>query len=77
MNNSIKLDKGEKAKLCYMNTQTHRGCTETDDNYIGIAKDVRILFHTSDCQLNRPLPKGKNKKVIGIMKNGLGRQIIK
>ena len=60
-----------------MNTQTHRVCTETDDNYIGIAKDVRILFYTSDCQLNRPLPKGKNKKVIGIMKNGLGRQIIK
>ena len=73
MNDSIKLNKGEKAKLFYMNTQTHRVCTKTDDNYIGIAK----LFHTSDYQLNRPLPKGKNRKIIGIMKNGLGGQIIK
>ena len=77
MNDSIKLNKGEKAKLFYMNTQTHRVCTKTDDNYIGIAKDFRILFHTSDYQLNRPLPKGKNRKIIGIMKNGLGEQIIK
>ena len=29
-------------------------------------------FDTSNYQLNRPLPKGKNKKVIGLMKNKLG-----
>ena len=30
-----------------------------------------------DFEVNRPLPKGKNKKVIGLMKDKLGGQITK
>ena len=30
----------------------------------------------SNCKLNRPLPKGKNQKVIGLMKDELGEKIM-
>ena len=40
-------------------------------------KDVETRFDTSNFQIDRPLPKGKNKKVIGLMKDELGGQIIK
>ena len=38
--------------------------------------DVETTFDTSNYELNRPLPKGKNKKVIGFMKDELGRKIM-
>ena len=37
---------------------------KTEDIYSDIAKDVKTSFNTSICELNRPLSKGKNKKVI-------------
>ena len=42
-----------------------------------LQKHVETRFHTSNCQLDRSLPKGKNKKVIGLMRYELGRKIIK
>ena len=33
-------------------------------------------FDRSNCKLNRPLPKGKNQKVIGLMKDELGEKIM-
>ena len=36
-----------------------------------IAEDIQTRFNTSNYELNRPLPKGKNKKVIGLMKDEL------
>ena len=42
-----------------------------------IAEDVETRLDTSNFALDRPLPKGKNKKVIGLMKDELGGQIIK
>ena len=42
-----------------------------------VAKDVEKSFDTSNFEIDRPLPKGKNKKVIGLMKNELGGQITK
>ena len=41
-----------------------------------IAKDVEKRFDASNCEVNRPLPTGKNKKVIGLMKDELGGNII-
>ena len=35
---------------------------KTDDIYKDIAKDVETRFDASNCVLDRPLPKGKNKK---------------
>ena len=43
--------------------------------YIFIANDVENRFDTSNYEVNRPLPMGKNK-VIGLMKDELGRKII-
>ena len=49
---------------------------KTNDFYKDIASDVEKRFDTSNYACNRPLPTGKNKKVIGIMKNELGGEII-
>ena len=46
---------------------------KADYIYKDIAQDVETRFDTSNYELDRPLPKGKNKKVIGLMKDELGR----
>ena len=48
----------------------------TNDFYKDIANDVDKRFDTSNYELNRPLPTGKNKKIIGLMKDELGGKII-
>ena len=50
---------------------------KTDDIYKDIAEDVETRFVTSNYELERPLPKGKNKKVIGSTKDQLGGKIRK
>ena len=42
---------------------------KTDDIYKGIAEDVEARFDASNYELDRLLSKGKNKKVIGLMKD--------
>ena len=49
---------------------------KTNDFYKDIANDVEIRFDTSNYEVNRLLPVGKNKKVIGLMKDELGGKII-
>ena len=49
---------------------------KSEDFYNGIANDVEKRFDTSNYEVNRPLPTGKNKKVIGLMKDELGGKII-
>ena len=49
---------------------------KTDNFYKDIANDVEKRFDTSNYEVNRPLPTGKNKKVIGLMKDELGGKII-
>ena len=44
--------------------------------YKGFAEDVETRFDTSNYELHRSLQKGKNKKVIGLMKNELGAKIM-
>ena len=67
----------ENAKLCYMDTDSFIVHVKTNDIYKGIAEDVVKRFDTSNFEIDRPLPKGKNKKVIGLMKDELGGQIMK
>ena len=50
---------------------------KTDDIYKDIAEDVETKFHTSNFEMDRWLPKGKNERVIGIMKDELSGQIMK
>ena len=59
-------------KLCYMDTDSFIINIKTEDFYKDIADDVEKRFDTSNYEVNRPLPKGKNKKVIGLMKDELG-----
>ena len=48
--------------------------TKTKYFYKDIADDVEKRFDTSNYEIDRPLPKGKNKKVIGLMKNELAEK---
>ena len=50
---------------------------EIDYIYKDIAEDVETWFDTSNFETDRPLPKGKNKKVIRLLKEKLGGQIVK
>ena len=46
------------------------------DFYEDIGNDVEKRFDTSNYEVNRPLPKGRNKKVIELMKDELGGKIM-
>ena len=49
---------------------------KNDGIYKDIAEDVETRFDTSNYELERPLPKGKRKKVIRIVKNELDGKIM-
>ena len=53
----------------YMDADRFIVYIKPEDIYIAIAKDVEMRFDTSNYESDRPLPKGKNKKVIGLMKD--------
>ena len=59
-------------KLCYMDTDSLIMNIKIKNFYKDIAQDVEERFDTSNYDVDRPLPKGKNKKVIGLMKNEIG-----
>ena len=63
-------------KLCYMDTDSFIKNIKTNDFYKYIANDVENRFDTSNYEVNRPLPTGKNNKIIGLMKDELGGKII-
>ena len=68
---------GNDVKLCYMDTDSLIMNIKTEEFYKDIANDVEKRFDTSNYEVNRPLPTGKNKKVIGLMKDELGGKIIR
>ena len=59
-----------------MNTDSVIINIKTQDFYEDIANNVEERFDTSNYEVNRPLPKGKNKKLIGLMKDELGGKIM-
>ena len=72
----VKQKYGERAKLFYMHTDSFIVYIKTDNIYKDIAEDVETRFGTSNYGLHRLLPKGKIKKVIGLMRNELGGEIM-
>ena len=72
----LKPKYNDNVKLCYMDTDSFVMNIKTNDFYKDIANDVEKRFNTSNYECNRPLPIGKNKKVIGLMKDELGGKII-
>ena len=60
---------GNGAKLCYMDMDSFIMNIKTEDFYKDVDNDVDKRFDTSNYEVDRPLPIGKNKKVIGLMKD--------
>ena len=65
----VKPKYGENAKPCHMDTERFTVHVKTEDIYKDIAEDVETRFDASNFELDRPLPKGKNKIVIALMKD--------
>ena len=72
----MKKKYGDIVELCYMDTDRLIMNIKTKDFYKDIAQAVEERFDTSSYDVDRPLPKGKNKKVTGLMKDELGGGII-
>ena len=66
----------DNVKLCFMDTDSFIMNIKTEDFYKDVANDVERRFDTSNYEVDRPLPTGKNKKVIVLMKDELGGRII-
>ena len=56
---------GDRAKLCYTDTDSFIINIKTEDFFEDISNDVKKWFDTSNCNKNdkRPLPIGMNKKL--------------
>ena len=70
---------GDRFKLCYMDTDSLIYSIKTEDFYSDILPDIESRFDTSGYPNDRsgPLPAGKNKKVVGLMKDELSGEIMK
>ena len=72
----IKPKYQNNAKLCSMDTDSFIINIKTEDFYKDIANDVEKRFDTSNYEVDRPLRKAKNIKIIGLMKDELGGKIM-
>ena len=73
----LKPKYGDRVRLCCMNTDSFVTYIGTQDFYKDIANDVDKWFDTSNYKKDeRPLPIGKNKKVIRMFKDELGGKIM-
>ena len=59
-----------------MDTDSFIVYIKTDYILKDIVEDVKTRFDTSNYESDRPLPKGKNKKVIALMKDELGGKMM-
>ena len=64
----IKPKYGERAKLCYTDTDSFVIRIKTEDFFEDISNDVEKWFDTSNYDENddRPFPIGKNKRIPGL-----------
>ena len=69
---------GDRARLCYTDTDSFIMYIKTKDFFEDISNDVDRWFNTSNYDENnkRALPTGKNKKVLGLFKDELGGKIM-
>ena len=67
----------DELTLCYMDTDFLIYSIKTEDFYKDVADDIETRFDTSGYVPDQPLPVGLNKKVIGLMKDELGGEIMK
>ena len=76
-NDYVKPKYGEKAKLCDLHIDSFIIYIKTDHIYKDTVEDVETNFDTSNYELDRPLWKGKNQEVTGLIKDELVGKIIK
>ena len=72
----IKPKYNDNVKLCYMDIDSFVMNIKTNDFYKDISDDVDNRFDTSNYEVKRRLLMGKNKNVIGLMKDESGGEII-
>ena len=68
----VKPKYGEKAKICYVDTDSFIVYIKTGDNFENIMKDVETRFGTVNYELDRLLPNRKNKNLIGLIEGKIG-----
>ena len=59
-----------------MDTESFIVYIKAHDTYKNITEDIETRSDTSNYELDRLLHKGKNRKVIGLMKDKLGGRIM-
>ena len=64
-------------KICFMDTYSFIVHVKTHYIYQDIREDPETGFDTSNFEIDGPVSKGKNKKVIGLMKDELSGKIMK
>ena len=62
----VKPKFGGKVKLCFMAANSLFVYIKTGDTYKDIAEDIDTRLDTLNFELERPLIKAKNNKVIGL-----------
>ena len=65
----LKPKYGRNAKLSFMDANSFIVHVKANYIYKDIAEDVETRFDASNFEIDRPLAKGKNKKLIGLMNN--------
>ena len=73
----LKRKCGDKAKLCYTDTDSFIVHVKSEEICADLAGDVEERFDRSKYEFERPLPMGKNTKVIGLAKDETGGKIMK
>ena len=73
----VKLKYGNKAKLCYMDTDSFIVHVKTDDIYKDSSEDVETRFDTSNNKTNHYQREKWIKKANRLMKDKLGGEIMK
>ena len=68
---NVKPKYGEKAKLCYMYTDSFIEYIKRDNIYIDTTEDVKTRFGTSNYELTIPLLKGKKQESYWCNENNL------
>ena len=58
-----------KSKLRHINRDRFIVYIKTEDIYLDNVKDFETRFDISHYELDRPFPKGRNKKVIWLLKD--------
>lgn len=77
MHGYIKPKYGNKANLCWRDTDSFIIYVKSEEIYRDLAVDVEKRFDISNYEVRRPLPIGKNKVRIGLMKDKFDGKIMK